>query len=547
MLYLLLLLLAFASCQDFVVHMEGTEKTVRKRLESEGFAIMKTWNTPNWYHVRCIEQRCATGNHQLRSAARKMEELTPLIRKTRSDVTSLQYHITCERFGTPMPYCQNILPLWNDCLNGTGVAVAVVDDGVDTQNTDLIKALDLSKSIDVNFGSPTPDPAYGASHGTSCAAIIGAEPGNGVCGSGIAHGADVVGIRLLAAYPTSAQEAEALSHLCESIDIYSNSWGPRDDIARLDGMSAASIAALEHCLSVGRGGRGSIYVWAAGNGGRYSGNTNFDGYSNSRYTISVAAVTSEGRRPSWGEIGASNLITAASSGGGLGIVTSTRYDPYGRYDRDGCRMDFGGTSASAPQVAAIIALLLQRRPDLSWRDVRHLVVHSGQLVDRNNAEAPWFINSAGLWFSEAFGFGVIDAKGLLDASKNHTLLPSEKTHSTGTMSVSGTRVAPGEVTTYRWSITDRTVTKISDIEIRIHAHFEGTFKDMYSLVLIAPNGERVRLVRPHSATDRDIAWTFTTPALWNTNPIGDWRLETTNGSPNAGFSIDDVRMNIYGI
>lgn len=547
MLYLFFLLLALFTCRDYVVHMEGDAKTAQKRLESEGFAVVKTWNTPNWYHVRCINDRCSSNNHQLRSATRRMEELTPLIRKTRSDVSSLQYHITCERFGTQMPYCQNIMPVWDQCLNGTGITVAIVDDGVDTQNNDLTAAIDFSKSLDVNYGNPTPDPSYGASHGTSCAAIVAAQPGNGICGNGAAFGAKVPGIRLLGSYPTSAQEAEALSHMCESIDIYSNSWGPRDDIARLDGMSEASRAAIEHCLNVGRGGKGSIYVWAAGNGGRYSGNTNYDGYSNSRYTISTAAATSEGRRPSWGEIGASNLIAALSSGGGLGIVTSTRYDSYGRYDRDGCRMDFGGTSAACPQVAAIIALLLQSRPELTWRDVRHLVAHSGQVVDPSNADAPWFKNSAGMWFSEAFGFGLIDAKALIDNGKHHQLLPAEKKHSTGTMSVGSTRVEPGEVVTYRWTISDRTVTKLSDVEILIHAHFEGSFADMYSLALIGPHGERVRLVRPHAARDREIAWTFTTPAFWDTTPQGDWRLETSNSASNAGFYIDDIRMNLYGI
>ena len=36
-----------------------------------------------------------------------------------------------------------------------------------------------------------------------------------------------------------------------------------------------------------------------------------------------------------------------------------------------------GTSASAPMAAAIIALTLEAEPDLTWRDVQHIMVSRG--------------------------------------------------------------------------------------------------------------------------------------------------------------------------
>ena len=36
-----------------------------------------------------------------------------------------------------------------------------------------------------------------------------------------------------------------------------------------------------------------------------------------------------------------------------------------------------GTSASAPMAAAIIALTLEAEPDLTWRDVQHIMVRRG--------------------------------------------------------------------------------------------------------------------------------------------------------------------------
>ena len=44
---------------------------------------------------------------------------------------------------------------------------------------------------------------------------------------------------------------------------------------------------MEQSIASGRGGKGTIYVWAGGNGRRSSDNCNYDGYANLRYTIAV--------------------------------------------------------------------------------------------------------------------------------------------------------------------------------------------------------------------------------------------------------------------
>ena len=49
-----------------------------------------------------------------------------------------------------------------------------------------------------------------------------------------------------------------------------------------------------------------------------------------------------------------------------------------------------GTSASAPMAAAIIALTLEAEPDLTWRDVQHIMVRSrGQGVNSGNNIIYW--------------------------------------------------------------------------------------------------------------------------------------------------------------
>lgn len=62
-------------------------------------------------------------------------------------------------------------------------------------------------------------------------------------------------------------EAASLSLNRHHIDIYSASWGPEDDGRTFDGPGPLAREAFYHGVRVGRGGKGSIFVWASGNGG----------------------------------------------------------------------------------------------------------------------------------------------------------------------------------------------------------------------------------------------------------------------------------------
>lgn len=62
----------------------------------------------------------------------------------------------------------------------------------------------------------------------------------------------------------------------------------------------------------GRGGLGSIFIWASGNGGINYDNCNCDGYTNSIYTLSVGSVLAGGQRPRYSE-GCSAILTTTYS------------------------------------------------------------------------------------------------------------------------------------------------------------------------------------------------------------------------------------------
>lgn len=80
-----------------------------------------------------------------------------------------------------------------------------------------------------------------------------------------------------------------------------------------------------------------------------------------------------------------------------------------------CYSGHGGTSAAAPLAAGIFALVLQIRPDLTWRDMQYLVMQTALPVDLDTGE--WQTTTIGRKFSHTFGYGKIDTWATIEAAK----------------------------------------------------------------------------------------------------------------------------------
>ena len=84
-------------------------------------------------------------------------------------------------------------------------------------------------------------------------------------------------------------QAGSLSWNNQHVDIYSCSWGPDDDGKTYDGPGGLTRRVLRSGALSGRHGLGSLFVWAAGNGG--SGDQcNCDGYVTSVYVIKLVKL-----------------------------------------------------------------------------------------------------------------------------------------------------------------------------------------------------------------------------------------------------------------
>lgn len=145
------------------------------------------------------------------------------------------------------------------------------------------------------------------------------------------------GVRMLDGTITDIIEAQSLSLQPQHIHIFSASWGPEDDGRTVDGPGVLTREAFRRGVTKvckawgwgglvstgqddtpthlqGRGGLGTLFVWASGNGGLHYDNCNCDGYTNSIHTLSVGSTTQKGHVPWYSEACASTLTTTYSSG-----------------------------------------------------------------------------------------------------------------------------------------------------------------------------------------------------------------------------------------
>jgi subtilisin family serine protease len=489
-------------------------------------------------------------------------------------------------------------------VRGTGVRVAIVDSGLDIRHDDLQANVVAGGSV--NFLNASADPTPGASdpdHGTAVAGVVAARGWNGVGGRGVAPEAMLQGFNYIKAQ-TVANLITSLGGDASSfpVQVFNLSIGAEN--LEIVPISTTQIEAYDQFLASTRGARGGVYIKAAGNSyasmanvdcslaqrqGVGCANSNFEAFNNLLAVTVVGAANAAGKRSSHSTPGASVLV--AGLGGEYGGhraqvpgMPDVLYEPaILTTDLSGCdrgyhrnigisvnaldmvgpsSLDpscdytamFTGTSAATPSVAGVVAMMLQVNPALTQRDVQYLLATTARRVDYPGTpvtyeglaiDDAWVVNGANRAFSNAFGFGLVDARAAVAAARTGSGLAAPRR-----LDWQSARPASPEAIPYRDGAGSRgsipiTVNNVLTVET-VQVSFSTTHRDPAKLrvTLISPSGTRSILVWPFSGLK---PLTGTTAAgfgadLMRSNAFldekaqGTWQLEVVDVSAPSGTS-----------
>jgi subtilisin family serine protease len=293
---------------------------------------------------------------------------------------------------------------------GAGATIAVIDNGVDVDHPEFARSGKVVSPRDATLRTSDPRPKSASeNHGTACAGVASASGSDGA--SGVAPDVRLMPIRLASGLG-SVREAEAFKWAADNgADVISCSWGPADGDwwdptdpvhTQMVPLPASTRDAIDYAATNGRGGKGCVILFAAGNGNE---SVEMDGYASYEKVIAVAACNDRGKRSVYSDFG--NAVWCSFPSNDMeyapfdhpapltpGIWTTDRvglrgYNPGNPQFGDAAgnyTNDFGGTSSACPGAAGVVALVLSANPALRAAEVRDILRRSCDRIDPPGGE-----------------------------------------------------------------------------------------------------------------------------------------------------------------
>jgi hypothetical protein len=349
-------------------------------------------------------------------------------------------------------------------------------------------------------------------------------------------------------------------------------------------------------------------------GWRYSGmigdRTEYWPLASDGYTFAIGAVGEDNQLAGYSTTGTGVFVSAYSEGGtldanwgpaGYGFTSSGRAItttnqvaagadggcPGGLGALAGLTCSFNGTSAAAPIAAGVMALMLEANPDLSVRDIQHILQRTAVPInfdpvatywtnlvgygqadpDDPNIDNPtfWQVNSGDVKHSDEYGFGLIDAEAAVDLARTWGGLNKLIVLDTGTVTdveaevpdatfeelgaLSDTQVlnalVPGDRVAVARTLASGAVTglacarenlRVETVEVTLTVSGDGP-GDLL-IVLQSPRGSVSPLAIPRADSSAPVPGTsyleykFTTYKHWGELSGGTWNLFLQDFRPN---------------
>ncbi|MFK4064468.1 S8 family serine peptidase [Streptomyces sp. NPDC029674] len=267
-----------------------------------------------------------------------------------------------EQIGTPKA--------WEAGLTGKGVKVAVLDTGYDAGHPDLAGRVGESRSF-----IPGEEVADRNGHGTHVASTVGGSgaASEGEKEKGVAPGASLAVGKVLSdeGFGSESEIIAGMEWAAEDVDarIVSMSLGSQEASDGTDPMAAAVNSLSERT--------GALFVVAAGNTGAPS-SIGSPGAADAALTIGAVDSADEAAYfTSRGPRAGDHALKPDLSAPGVDILAARSRLTEG----EGFYTEMSGTSMATPHVAGAAALLAERHPDWTGRQLKDALMSSSKQLD----------------------------------------------------------------------------------------------------------------------------------------------------------------------
>jgi len=205
--------------------------------------------------------------------------------------------------------------------------------------------------------------------------------------------------------------------------------------------------------------------------------------------------------------------------------------------------DFGGTSSATPTAAGIVALMLEKKPGLGWRDVKEILIRSAYKI--SPADADWSDNSAGFHFNHKFGAGLIDATAAVNLAATWTNLPAATSQSVAQTALSVSipdNNAAGVTRSFAFTGSNL---RVEHATVTFTANH--TNRGDLEVILTSPSGMISRLAEEHNdAGNNYSAWTFSSVRHWGENSAGTWTVKVADRAAGTTGTLVAATVTLHG-
>ena len=218
---------------------------------------------------------------------------------------------------------------------------------------------------------------------------------------------------------------------------------------------------------------------------------------------------------------------------------------------------FNGTSSAAPAVAGVVALMLEKNPALTLRDVKHILATTARQVDASFSSATldsiayhqWETNGAGLKHHNYYGFGAVDANAAVTAAGTYTAgsLGSQSTSSWITQSVDANL---GEKTATYWTLNNASSGTVEFVWVRLNLNLAGNTEWSTGIRLQSPSGTVSTILQPLTWANDNTTVSeniyLASAAFYGEAMAGDWKIYIyDHASDSDVVYVDDLAIKFF--